>query len=103
VPIPVLSIQPLAENAVKHGVAPRSERGYVRIEAARVADNLRILIENSGGGGGPDSAGTGIGLRNVKRRLEICYGPLASLRFLPGLESTRVELSIPLAKAVSAR
>ncbi len=103
VPIPVLSIQPLVENAIKHGVAPRTGPGYVRIEAGRAAGNLRILIENSGGGGGPDSAGTGIGLRNVKRRLEICYGPPATLRFSPAPDTTRVELSIPLAKAVPAR
>jgi two-component system, LytTR family, sensor kinase len=101
-PIPVLSIQPLVENAIKHGIAPRTEPGHLRIAAARIVDELRITVENSGGGS-PASAGTGIGLQNVTRRLEICYGPSATLRFAPGEETTKVEISIPAVQPAPAR
>ena len=105
VPIPALSIQPLVENAIKHGIAPRTGPGYVRIEVACGAGNLRVSVDNSGSVHSPDSAGTGtgIGLQNVRRRLEICYGPSASLVLTVNPDSTRAELSIPLAKAAPAR
>ncbi len=94
--IPVLSIQPLVENAVKHGVALRTEPGYVRIRAARGAGELRILVENSGGGTPAESAGAGVGLQNVRRRLEICYGANAGVRLAFHADATAVELWIPL-------
>jgi two-component system LytT family sensor kinase len=95
VPIPVLSIQPLVENAIKHGVAQRTEPGFVRIAAIHNQDGLHVTVENSGAPREPASPGAGVGLQNVRRRLEICYGPAAGLRiaFLP--ETTVVELRIP--------
>jgi hypothetical protein len=95
VPIPVLSVQPLVENAIKHGVAQRTEPGFVRIAAILNRDGLRVTVENSGAPHGPASSGAGVGLQNVRRRLEICYGPAAALHiaFLP--ETTVVELLIP--------
>jgi len=99
VPIPVLSIQPLVENAIKHGIAPRTEPGYVRIRAQCSGDTLRIAVENSGGPGGAPGPGTGVGLENVRRRLEICYGPAAGLEFRPGAVETTAAVRIPLVKA----
>jgi two-component system, LytTR family, sensor kinase len=97
VPIPVLSIQPLVENAIKHGVAPRTEPGYVRIEGELRGEELGILVENSSGGAVAETTGTGVGLQNVRRRLEICYGPRAILRLIPNPQNTTAMLSIPLA------
>jgi hypothetical protein len=94
-PIPVLSVQPLVENAIKHGVAPRTEPGYVRIEAGLCGEGLRILVENSSSERVVASGGTGVGLQNVRRRLEICYGPEADLRLTSQPAKTTVELSIP--------
>jgi len=99
-PIPVLSVQPLVENAVKHGIAQSADAGYVRIRAQCAGEELRISVANSGAPlatGAPPASGAGIGLQNVRRRLEICYGAPANLRFHPGAESTTVEFSIPLA------
>jgi len=95
VPIPVLSIQPLVENAIKHGVAQSAEPGYIRIRGELRDEELRIVVENSGSGTPVESAGTGVGLQNVRRRLEICYGPEAGLRLDPGPDRTTAELSIP--------
>jgi two-component system, LytTR family, sensor kinase len=96
VPIPVLSIQPLVENAIKHGVAQSSESGYVRIKCELHVQQLRVSVENSASGPVPESAGTGIGLQNVRRRLEICYGPTAHLRLTIGAQKSLAELEIPL-------
>jgi hypothetical protein len=96
IPIPALSIQPLVENAVKHGVALRIEPGYVRITAQCRNGELRISVENSASGRAPETPLTGVGLQNVKRRLEICYGAGADLCFSPGMERTTVEIRILL-------
>jgi hypothetical protein len=73
--IPLLSIQPLIENAVRHGVAARGEPGFVRLEIRRDGQSLAIRVSNSGEcelARLTDSSG--IGLTNVRRRLELCYG-----------------------------
>jgi hypothetical protein len=103
VPIPVLSIQPLVENAIKHGIARRTEPGHVRIKAECRNDELRITVENSSAGAVPPNAGSGVGLQNVRRRLEICYGASADLLFSLNPVETTVELSIPLVRSGVAR
>ncbi len=109
-PIPVLSVQPLVENAVKHGIAQRADAGFVRIRAQLVGGELRVSVVNSGAPlgpgeppGAPPGPGTGIGLQNVRRRLEICYGSPANLRFHPSAETTTVEFSIPMAGLAAPR
>jgi len=97
VPIPILSIQPLVENAIKHGIAPRAGPGWVRIRAARAAGNLRVTVENSGGDPVGADSGPGVGLQNVRRRLEICYGAAARLELNFRGDRTVVEMSLPLA------
>jgi two-component system LytT family sensor kinase len=99
VSIPVLSIQPLVENAIKHGVAQRTEPGFVRITARHGRDDLRITVENSGPPLPQSAPGAGVGLENVRRRLAICYGTGSDLRtdFRP--ETAIVELRIPAASA----
>jgi two-component system sensor histidine kinase AlgZ len=102
IPIPVLSIQPLVENAVKHGVAQSAEPGYIRIRGELRGEELRIVVENSGSGTPVETTGAGVGLENVRRRLEICYGPEATLHLDPGPQKTSAELSIPRVR-VTAR
>jgi two-component system, LytTR family, sensor kinase len=97
--IPVLSIQPLVENAIKHGVAQRTEPGFVRILAVHKLDVLRITVENSGAPRGGTVPGAGVGLENVRRRLEICYGAGSDLRIDFRPDTTLVELLIPTAPA----
>jgi two-component system, LytTR family, sensor histidine kinase AlgZ len=68
--VPPLIIQPLIENAVKHGVADRVEGGTIRIAARRVGDQLEIRVENPRDPEAPPRRGAGMGLDNVRRRLE---------------------------------
>src|SRR4029077_7630775 len=46
-PVPVLSVQPLVENAIKHGIAQRAEPGYVSVRIERRGEELCIMVENS--------------------------------------------------------
>jgi hypothetical protein len=98
--IPLLSVQPLVENAVKHGVAPRTGAGFVRLKITAQPDMLSVTVSNSGE---CDSsaltsarADGGIGLANVRRRLELCYGEESS--FLAEVEDgvTTVGFLLPL-------
>jgi LytS/YehU family sensor histidine kinase len=91
--IPVLSIQPLVENAIRHGVAQCTGPGYVRVEIG-YGPMLRVHVRNSVG---EESAepGAGVGLANVRRRLEICYGAAAGLELTVGKEEAVAELWIP--------
>jgi two-component system, LytTR family, sensor kinase len=97
VPVPVLSVQPLVENAVKHGVAPSADPGYVHVRIQLHGRELRISVENSNSHATADVTSTGMGLQNVRRRLEICYGPGAVLRLVPDPQKTTAEICIPLA------
>jgi hypothetical protein len=80
--IPLLSVQPLVENAVKHGVAPRTGSGFVRLDITLRQDVLAVTVSNSGECDSSAltaaSAGGRIGLANVRRRLELCYGEESS-------------------------
>ena len=103
VAIPVLSIQPLVENAIKHGVAQRTEPGFVRIAATYGRDGLRVTVENSGAPRGASAPGAGVGLENVRRRLAICYGAASDLRVDFQAETAVVELHIPAVAAQAGR
>jgi two-component system, LytTR family, sensor kinase len=99
VPIPVLSIQPLVENAIRHGVALQSGPGYVRVNATCCDGELRVSVENSSGNAAATS-GAGVGLQNVRRRLAICYGASSRLQLSLNPQKTVAELAIPLATAI---
>ena len=69
--VPPLLLQPLVENAVKHGIQDRVEGGAVRIEAVREGGLLRLVVENPVDDDAPVRRGEGVGLDNVRRRLEV--------------------------------
>ncbi|MEK6744227.1 MAG: histidine kinase [Nitrospirota bacterium] len=77
--IPPLLIQPLVENAVKHGLEPSIDGGEVTIAAERADGRIRIKVTDSGVGIREAAGGSGIGLDNVRRRLAIMYGELGRL------------------------
>lgn len=82
--VPSLILQPLVENALKHGLAPKLGDNELVIRAARTGDSLSLSVEDNGVGIRerrnltPDNS-TGIGLRNVRERLRTIYGQRASL------------------------
>jgi two-component system LytT family sensor kinase len=84
VPVPSMMLQPLVENAVRHGLSPKVGGGVVRVEAARDGARLRIAVRDNGLGF-KEAAREGIGLRNVRERLTAAYGEQATLE----IESAR--------------
>jgi len=102
--VPVLSIQPLVENAIKHGVSARSEGGAVHIQAKREGDSLRVLVHDTGPGFAARTAvpenHNGVGLDNVSRRLVLCYGSDARLRIESDAGGTTVSFVGPCGRLV---
>jgi hypothetical protein len=78
--VPQMILQPLVENAIRHGIASSRERGWVEIGAHRNSSMLELRIRNSVGGNRP--AGTGVGLRNTEARLRHLYSGDATFSFM---------------------
>lgn len=76
--IPTMLLQPLVENAVQHGIADRADGGTITIAAAPHDSSLVLRVEDSGCGMSPDAV-DGVGIKNIRRRLEAHYGPDARL------------------------
>jgi LytS/YehU family sensor histidine kinase len=93
--VPPLLLQPLVENAVRHGIATRIEGGVIRLEARRTGNRLRIVIENPFDPDAPARAGTGVGLPNVRRRLAARYGSDALFAARRLSDRYLVVLSVP--------
>ncbi|HEX7339149.1 MAG TPA: histidine kinase [Rhodanobacteraceae bacterium] len=77
-PMPRLLLQPLVENAVVHGIAPRREGGVIRLSARAEGDGITLRIDNPAPLSATD-AGNGHGLDNVRQRLAYHFGPRARL------------------------
>jgi signal transduction histidine kinase len=95
--VPPFCLQPLVENAVRHGVAPRADGGHIELEARREGSEIRLSVRDDGPGR-PEGAGDegGMGLRLVRERLAVLYRGRAEF----GTESPagggfRVTLTLP--------
>src|SRR5215469_2929666 len=77
--VPQLILQPLVENAVRHGIGSSREPGWIEIASSRTPEALELRIRNSVSGNG--TRGTGVGLRNTETRLKHLYGDEATLIF----------------------
>ena len=93
--VPPMILQPLVENAVKHGIGNLTDGGLVAIRARREASLLRISVENDVDGEAAERRGTGIGLANVRQRLAAVYGHEGSVNWARRDNKFRVELTLP--------
>lgn len=106
--VPTLILQPLLENAVRHGIEPEERRGTIHLAAERLGSILRLRIADTGSArthtqtGGSRSAaldgaaGRGVGLANTRARLKELYGERATLELRhPENGGTAVEIQIP--------
>jgi hypothetical protein len=93
--LPPLLLQPLVENAIRHGIATRPEGGVLRIEARTDGQRMHISVENPFDPEAPPRPGMGVGLANVRRRLLAGYGDRARVDAERGEGLFRVAISMP--------
>lgn len=93
--VPYLILQPLVENAVRHGIATREEGGALTVEAKRVGGGLQLEVKDDGPGWEPAGNGERIGLTNTRERLARLYGAASSVTVTSGAAGTRVTIRIP--------
>ena len=104
-PLSPMLLQPLVENAIKHGLEPKIEGGRITVSAAVQDGRLNIVVEDTGLGFGvaTDTAGSGSGLANVRGRLKAIYGDAARLSIEQPEAGTRIRLSLPIAASAAER
>ena len=91
--VPAMVLQPLVENAIRHGIAPRAAAGTLEVGSARDGDVVRLWVRDDGLGATNASdatRGDGIGLKNTRARLAGLYGDRASLTLTPANEGGTV-------------
>lgn len=93
--IPSLILQPLLENAVRHGIAHLLEGGMISLSATKNGSALILRVSNPCDDERPPSKSTSVGLTNVRKRLETLYGNDARMRVEIGAELFRVEIELP--------
>jgi hypothetical protein len=93
--VPPLLLQPLVENAVVHGVANLIEGGWIRLSVADSDGTLSVIVENQFDPEAPARHRNGVGLANVRQRLETRYGNRASINVTQQGERFRVALALP--------
>ena len=94
--VPNLILQPIVENAVRHGVARQTHPGHITIRARREGERLIMRVEDNGPGLSVQSNGSGIGISNTRARLEQFYGSDFSFQITNSAErGASVTLDIP--------
>jgi two-component system sensor histidine kinase AlgZ len=93
--VPPLLVQPLVENAIKHGIATLTEGGEIALTGERVRDSIRVTIENPFDPDAPATRRNGFGLASVRNRLHARYGAAARLDVQVDQNLYRVMLSLP--------
>lgn len=103
--VPNLILQPLAENAVRHAIAPFTRAGRIEVSATRAGDDLILMVQDDGPGiGGAAPKQLGMGLRNTLSRLQHLYGGAYEVHFLtsPGGGLT-LRLQVPFRTSAAER
>jgi len=95
--VPALLLQPIVENAVKHGITPKQGVGKITIRASDLGNKLRIEVEDEADGPshGPSTKGSGVALETLRRRLDQQYDGQANLRLSTLERGTLVTVELP--------
>lgn len=94
---PSMMIQTLVENAIRHGLEPKPEGGTLTVRAEIVHGKLQVTVADTGVGfGNGGTSGTGVGLANIRERLQLLYGDKATLTVAANQPSgTVVTITVP--------
>jgi two-component system, LytTR family, sensor kinase len=93
--VPRLVLQPLVENALRHGIEPSADPGRVEVRAARIGEMLELEVRNTGSRGGSPTPSTRIGLANTRARLAQLYGDRQQLALTTDARGTVARVLIP--------
>ena len=96
VTVPAFLLQPIVENAVKHGIASRTEPGRISIAASVSGNELIVTVTDTGTGPVSEAAGMGRGLSITRRRLQTTYGERQSLTLTRDETGVVARLGIPV-------
>ncbi len=101
--VPALLLQPIVENAVKHGITPKQGLGKITIPASDHGERLRIEVEDEAEGPshGPSTKGTGLALQTLRKRLDQQYDGAANLRLASLERGTLVTVELPKDASIS--
>ena len=100
VPFPPMMLQTLIENAIKHGLEPRTGGGTVWILATEADGRVSVTVADDGLGFTEQGSGTGIGLRNVRERLQLAYGEAARFSIVANFPSgVAATIVVPMERA----
>jgi LytS/YehU family sensor histidine kinase len=101
--VPHMALQPVAENAVRHGIGCSVARGAIDVRTSRVGNRLRITVKNTGGSARTDAPhGWGLGLTNLRARLNQLYGSEAELRMECRDGGAAVDMILPYRRLAAA-
>jgi len=104
VEIPPMVLQPLVENSVKYGIAPKDDGGTIKLVIKRRSKGIYFEITDNGLGKNAkkilDGKSTGIGLKNSDKRLMSIYGKHAGLRIVPREDGYKVSFVLPLTDVI---
>jgi LytS/YehU family sensor histidine kinase len=92
-----MMLQSLVENAIKHGLEPKAEGGAITVSAEVAHGKLAVTVADTGVGfARAATAGTGMGLTNIRERLKLIYGDAAEMRIAENSPTgTRVTIVVP--------
>ncbi len=96
VPIPLLTLQPLLENAIYHGIQPLAAGGLVTIRAVEQGDMLLLSVSNPKPSGDGHHKGNRMALENIRHRLEALYGDQVAVEARPQEKEYEIEIRYPL-------
>ena len=100
-PLAPMLLQPIVENAIKHGLEPKVDGGTVRVSATRVGEQMVLSVADNGLGFSEhaDSSGEGVGLANLRDRLTVLYDGQATLTVADMNPGTEITISVPLSRS----
>ena len=100
-PLAPMLLQPIVENAIKHGLEPKVEGGMVRVSASRAGEQMVLTVTDNGLGFSDhaDRSGEGVGLSNLRERIAVLYDGQATLTVVDMNPGTGITISAPLSRA----